>query len=58
MKSLLYTKSSPGYGEENDIFDYGIKLKIKKNDHSFYRLKVQKTVLYCPPLSFIVTACC
>ena len=29
MKSLSYTKSSPGYGAENDIFDYGTKLKIK-----------------------------
>ena len=30
MKSLSFTKSSPGYGEENDTHDYGLKLKIKK----------------------------
>ena len=30
VKSPSYRKSSPGYGEENDIFDYIYTLKIKK----------------------------
>ena len=30
MKRASYRKSSPGYEEENDIFDYKYELKFKK----------------------------
>ena len=38
MKSLSYTKSSLGYGEENDTRDWEFKLKIKKRKIVFLHL--------------------
>ena len=48
MKSLLYTKSSPGYGKENDISYYEFELKIKKRKIVFVHFPPLDKINYLP----------
>ena len=48
MKSISYTKLSPGYGEENDIRYYEFKLKIKKRKIVFVHFPLLDKINYLP----------
>ena len=42
MQSASCRKSSPGYGEENDIFDCKYELIFKKNKDTFKQILIKK----------------